>query len=1094
MLEQPKELIEQHIKTHTERSAQDRAAVSAIEYFLRSNGRINTQFAANDKWPNTDGTFEYVSDPDISRKPKMNFIVQIKGVHKSDDNLTYSLQSLGFPATIAGNVTLDPGILFVVFNPDIRNEERIFWKYMSVDFLNSIDFSKNSTTIHFTQEDEIINTDENILNFCEKLEKITSHHLFVNKLSEEQLDKDEIFKIIKACDRYISLAIDMLNDNPSSRDEISQIIIPRLNDLCTSALLLNSVHLGCSKPNVQLAYEQAQLNIKTKYLADFLRGLKYIDIRIPEEGQSERLMLKYYDFLWQIRKYMSETNNLSILKNLEKFPLNTDKLDDEYYEKVAKAVDIVSSDFSAWRDTLFYVQKKTPFFVGTERYYEITLQLADIHATKYNRITAYTKEDISTGYSISIGYEEATIELWKIPSVIKVITKWRVSIAPTCLNKLGKIMNKSFTLNSKYGEYSALMKFLTNTGMSLLDFIDLDQVDFYSLISSIYNETNTCFFKEVILDLRKNYSKGSELFGRNTIRYILIDLHEDTLIDVMVNQFKPQMNCTNLRINKGCYPFELKPYISNLCGSRTSDNHIRKIYQVTGNDKIKKFKPYLKLKNIIRDTGEIYCKTEEIASSEEIKTYNSCLDKWEKNQGFGIREENGYVFIESYENSTLRILNKLVSLSEKGNRGQKSLNEKFIKEHEGIITDCIKEKALRNVFVNSNILLIYGAAGTGKTTLINYISNLMGNSDKLFLTKTLAAKQNLERRIENPGKNYDFISIDSFTKKVNIPDYEIIFIDECSVIDNMTMQKFVDKIDDNTLLVLAGDINQIESIDFGNWFFYAKNIIKTNGANIELLDTWRTKEDNLLGLWNEVRNNDTRITEKLVIDGPFSKEIGTEIFTQNNSDEVVLCLNYDGKFGLNNINQYFQNANEQEAVIWKEWTYKKADKILFNDCERFTYLYNNLKGKIVDIEKKEDRICFTVDVDTLLTERQCRSDRIEYIDTIGDETRIRFEVYSSNENTSDSEDEVMNTVIPFQLAYAVSIHKAQGLEYESVKIVIPSGNTEKITKGIFYTAITRTKKNLKLYWSSETMKKIISGFSDEHTGFNSLEIIKNKMI
>ena len=54
MLEQPKELIEKHIKTHTERSAEDEAAVSTLEFFFRSNGRINPLFASNDKWPNTD--------------------------------------------------------------------------------------------------------------------------------------------------------------------------------------------------------------------------------------------------------------------------------------------------------------------------------------------------------------------------------------------------------------------------------------------------------------------------------------------------------------------------------------------------------------------------------------------------------------------------------------------------------------------------------------------------------------------------------------------------------------------------------------------------------------------------------------------------------------------------------------------------------------------------------------------------------------------------------------------------------------------------------------------------------------------------------
>ena len=99
-----------------------------------------------------------------------------------------------------------------------------------------------------------------------------------------------------------------------------------------------------------------------------------------------------------------------------------------------------------------------------------------------------------------------------------------------------------------------------------------------------------------------------------------------------------------------------------------------------------------------------------------------------------------------------------------------------------------------------------------------------------------------------------------------------------------------------------------------------------------------------------------------------------------------------------------------------------------------------------------------------------------------------------DEDEIDDEEDAKKTIIPFQLAYAVSIHKAQGLEYDSVKVVIPSVNTEKITKGVFYTAITRTKKKLTIYWSSETMEAIISGFSSEHNGFKSLEIIKNKLV
>lgn len=130
------------------------------------------------------------------------------------------------------------------------------------------------------------------------------------------------------------------------------------------------------------------------------------------------------------------------------------------------------------------------------------------------------------------------------------------------------------------------------------------------------------------------------------------------------------------------------------------------------------------------------------------------------------------------------------------------------------------------------------------------------------------------------------------------------------------MRKFLEKKRPDTFLVLAGDIYQIESIEFGNWFSYAKDLVKSPGSNIELLSTWRTEDQNLIDLWQEVRCKGALITEKLVIDGPFSENIGENIFNCEIKDEVILCLNYDGKFGLNNMNSYFQNANTEKAVTW----------------------------------------------------------------------------------------------------------------------------------------------------------------------------------
>ena len=71
-------------------------------------------------------------------------------------------------------------------------------------------------------------------------------------------------------------------------------------------------------------------------------------------------------------------------------------------------------------------------------------------------------------------------------------------------------------------------------------------------------------------------------------------------------------------------------------------------------------------------------------------------------------------------------------------------------------------------------------------------------------------------------------------------------------------------------------------------------------------------------------------------------------------------------------------------------------------------------------------------------------------------------------------DEDKSKLVPFQIAYAVSIHKSQGLEFEHVKIVICDDIDDEITHNIFYTAVTRSTDNLRIYWSKETQIKVLS--------------------
>ena len=145
-----------------------------------------------------------------------------------------------------------------------------------------------------------------------------------------------------------------------------------------------------------------------------------------------------------------------------------------------------------------------------------------------------------------------------------------------------------------------------------------------------------------------------------------------------------------------------------------------------------------------------------------------------------------------------------------------------------------------------------------------------------------------------------------------------------------------------------------------------------------------------------------------------------------------------------------------KAFSWAEWTFKIGDKIIFLDTRRSSLLYNNLKGTIENIEMTESSIIFTIDIRTYLTEEQCEDESFQYVKNNDDGTRIKLEVIAWDDELP--EEDRIKTVIPFQIAYAISIHKAQGLEYKSVKVVIPSSNAEKITHSIFYTAITRAKR------------------------------------
>ena len=393
------------------------------------------------------------------------------------------------------------------------------------------------------------------------------------------------------------------------------------------------------------------------------------------------------------------------------------------------------------------------------------------------------------------------------------------------------------------------------------------------------------------------------------------------------------------------------------------------------------------------------------------------------------------------------------------------------------------------MFENSKIAMIYGAAGTGKTTLINHISNFWSQQNKLFLANTHPAVENLKMKVNNTQNN-DFQTIAKFLNDASLwKEYDLVVIDECSTVSNIDMKKLLNILN-TKLLVLVGDIYQIDSITFGNWFKIAKSVMPKYAIH-ELTKAYRSRNKHLQEIWDKVRNCEDDILEYLT-KYEYTTRLNESILKRECKDEIILCLNYDGLYGINNINRFLQNSNLNPAFEWGIGTYKVGDPILFNEFSKFSkILYNNLKGKILDIKKEDDKIWFTIEIDKVINEFDAFGYDFELLGmSENKKSIIRFKVNKFVD--SDEDETISDSVVPFVVAYAVSIHKSQGLEYSSVKIIITKETEELISHNIFYTAITRARDNLKIYWSPESEKKIIGeikkDFNERDTG-----IIKYKM-
>lgn len=898
----------------------------------------------------------------------------------------------------------------------------------------------------------------------------------------ERIDHS-ILTVNKAiCDNIEALA-------PDHRGLLSQNILSQLRTLVEHvALKIYSAgrDLDVTYDNIKIGISHIKKHGQYRVLSKFHYFLQIVASHYTLDSEnSERLMLKYYEYLLRLKILLHDQYGLDILENIDKFPLHTDKCLVEYYEKIVEQLSLPSytRTKSSYKER-FYIQKIHPFFVKNQIYYEVTFVTATDNASKFNRLIAFTRCDILPNYAVRLELSNANINVMGKNMPIQIIDNWEVSIRPCEFNNFASIFGPHNKLKHN-AEALSLMKMMTCEMMNLVDVIDLSDAAFLHLKASLIQNSKTVKLQIWSLIERCREICKAKAPASNILRYLLYHLNNK-----IIKQQIGKEECgflSHLYFKHGVKPFDEMPFNTSPIGHNPKLQDLFECISIEGREC--EF-----LARIIRNNTEVhgilYSPKHEFQFDDIeqlIQDYNDRLYAGHKPRR-NIEQYKSHLYINEYEEDTYQIIRRLKELSCQGISNYSNSVDIWLRTNTYTIDCDEKRDALRSMFSHSKVALIYGSAGTGKSTQINHISNFFKDNSKIYLANTNPAIDNLRRKVN--AANSSFMTITKFLSRVNSnTECDILFIDECSTVSNADMIKVLQKATFK-LLVLVGDIYQIESISFGNWFAVAKSAVP-NTSVFELKHPYRSSNNQLQEFWDKVRNNSDDILEHIARNN-YSVSLDESIFQSQDKDEIILCLNYDGLYGINNINRFLQSSNTNPSVQWGPHVYKVGDPILFNESNRFAPLiYNNLKGEIYSIEKNDDEILFSIEVyDIPINEIDAENFGFELVGVSANNNAIiRFQV--NRLRSTDDDDESSDTVVPFQIAYAVSIHKAQGLEYNSVKVVITNEVEELITHNIFYTAITRAKKSLKIYWTPETEQKILSSLTPK---FNSRDygLLKSK--
>jgi len=393
-------------------------------------------------------------------------------------------------------------------------------------------------------------------------------------------------------------------------------------------------------------------------------------------------------------------------------------------------------------------------------------------------------------------------------------------------------------------------------------------------------------------------------------------------------------------------------------------------------------------------------------------------------------------------------------------------------EASGIKYNEMQKDAIK-LAMSTNFMVLTGGPGTGKTTTINAIINVLSDIglNVALCAPTGRAAQRIEKVTNREAKTIHRLlevdykngnNIDFIRNEKNPLKQDVIIVDEISMVDVFLLSSLFKAVRFDCKLILVGDYNQLPSVGAGN---ILKDIIDSEKAPIiKLQEIFRQAAESLI-ITNshKIINGEMPILDNNKSDFFFIKhrdrlaaiEDIKDIYINRLKktygfstlwDIQILCPSRKGELGTYNLNAVIRDEINPKTMGKLEITY---NGVLFRENDKVMQIKNNY-----DIQYEKDGEMtsgiYNGDIGVIT-----KIDKLMGIVVVDFEGKV----------VSYEKD----MLYQLELSYAITVHKSQGNEFEAVIMPLMENRSLLYYRNLLYTGVTRAKKILVLIGKEESI-------------------------